>query len=737
MESLALAEPGVRRIVVATDGPIPQLAGKAEVIAAESLGAPLKAMSVYYDALELNTAVKPFVFKRLLTEPGVTSATYLDPDICVYRPLDAVRQGLAEGELVLTPHTTRPLLGEANPNDRDLLRAGTYNLGFASMRNAAKPIALLEWWAERCRYDCRVDLDNGLFTDQKWMDLSPGFVDSVSLIRDPGLNLAYWNIEGRNLVRTQDGWTIDGRPLVFFHFSGFDPNRPRILSKHQNRVSVTPGSPLEGLLADFAAAMLRNGHNETSVIPYAHNRFASGRLVTPAMRRTALAAARADADFSAGLDDACEAWFDAPSPDTIAPGLPDLTRLMDAIWRTAPAAGSFDRSDSESRFAFHRWFADNAEALGVDAASVAAAQRLSAAAEASRTSDATVWRDAPWTGPASGALAWLREPASDGPPRAVAAVLAARQDLRRRFERDPDEAFAWCLGPEAAGGRFALDLLPDAALADLSKDPAPLYAAAKAADTALQVSDLRRRLFGPFGLSEKALWPTSLTAPLRGPWLGPAEGLPAPYIRLFAAIHEARTDLQRLYPLKTALLRLRFLRWLLAGGLAEYGVALEALPANVRNHPVMQLARISVRRRPGPSRTPTVGECAHLVVTERAPANLHLPANSALYVAAAGRFLDSVGHARPAPQRARCVYFLTDPDLVPADAIALHARGVAWARACGVWSPGEAEGRNSHGFSFVDEIWSTRPLADVPRRSMTLDASHPLHAALAELITPP
>ena len=99
--------------------------------------------------------------------------------------------------------------------------------------------------------------------------------------------------------------------------------------------------------------------------------------------------------------------------------------------------------------------------------------------------------------------------------------------------------------------------------------------------------------------------------------------------------------------------------------------------------------------------------------------------------------MDSVGHARPAPQRARCVYFLTDPDLVPADAIALHARGVAWARACGVWSPGEAEGRNSHGFSFVDEIWSTRPLADVPRRSMTLDASHPLHAALAELITPP
>jgi hypothetical protein len=118
MESLAKAEPGVRRVVIATDGPIPHLADRAEVIEAQDLGAPLKSMSVYYDALELNTAVKPFVFKSLLTQPGVTGAVYLDPDIQVFRPLDAVRAGLAEAQLVLTPHVTRPLLGEASPNDR-------------------------------------------------------------------------------------------------------------------------------------------------------------------------------------------------------------------------------------------------------------------------------------------------------------------------------------------------------------------------------------------------------------------------------------------------------------------------------------------------------------------------------------------------------------------------------------------------------------------------------------------
>ena len=737
MESLALAEPGARRIVVATDGPIPQLAARAEVIEAHDLGAPVAAMSVYYDALEFNTAVKPFVFRRLLTQPGVASVTYLDPDIFVYRPLDAVRAGLAEAELVLTPHTTRPLLGAATPNDQDLLRTGTYNLGFAAMRNAERPLALLDWWAERCRFDCRVDLANGLFTDQKWMDLSPGFVNSVALIRDPGLNLAYWNLEGRTLTRSNDGWIVDGRPLVFFHFSGFDPNRPRTLSKHQNRLGVEPGSPLDTLLSDFARAMLKNGHDETSPIPYAHNRFANGRALTTAMRRTALAAARAGEDFSGGLSEAVSDWFDAPAAEAAAPGMPDLTRLMAAIWRDAPAADPFDRETLEGRLGFHRWFADNARALGADDISVAAAHRLVESATQNRTPDPSALRDPPWTGDATSALAWLREPAQAGPPRAVTALLAARDDLRRRFAKDEPALLAWCLGPEAAAGRFAADLLPASVIQSLTDDPAPLFAAGTAADTSQIKTELRRRLFTAFGLGQRAGWPDLLTAPLRRPWLGPADGLPAPFVRLFEAIHRSRSDLQRLFPLRTFVQQVKFLRWLVGGGLAEYGVEFAALPQAVRRHPAMQLTLATVRSRPGPARHRAQGRRAGLVVLERAPVGLGLPIDTVVYSAASGGFADAMGQSIAAPRTVEFVYFLTDPDLVPADVVALHARGVSWRRAYGVWNPDAVEGREGHGFGFVDEIWSTRLLAAAPRPAVVLDAARPLHVALAGLIEPP
>ena len=704
MESLAVAEPGARRVVIATDGPIPALAARAEVIDAATLDVPYAAMSVYYDALELNTAVKPYAFGKFLAEPGVGSVAYLDPDIYVFRPLDAVRQGLAEAQIALTPHTTRPLLGEAMPNDQALLRAGSYNLGFVAARAEPRTRELMAWWADRCRYDCRVDLANGLFTDQKWMDLAPGFVDSAAILRTPTLNLAYWNLEGRTLEKAADGWRIDGEPLGFFHFSGFDPSRPEVLSKHQDRVRVTPGSPLAALLADYAQAMLRNGHAVSRAVPYAHADLPSGRTITGAMRRRALRAARDGEDFSAGVTPALEAWLDAPDPQGAAPGLPDVTRLMDQVWRDTP--GGFDLLTEAGRLGYHQFFAEHAHALGADAIAATAAQALlDAWRSGEREPDPSVWGEAAWRGPASEALAWLREPAAGGPPRAAKALLAARGDLRAKFRGDEAGLIAWCLGAEAAAGRFAPDLLPAALIADLARDPTPLLSAARLAEPG--AGALRRKLSAGFGVAARAGWPAELTEALRAPFLEPAPAQPAPFIRLFLEIWEARVDLQRAFPLRATLERFRFLRWLVGGGLAEYGVEFDALPARVRNHPQLRLARLTVRRRQTTARAQAERRVAELWVVEGGEMAREAASDRLVYDARAGHFLGPAGPVN-APAQVELVRFLSHPDLVPADAVALHARGVRWSRAVGVWDAG-AVNPASVGLSFVDEIWSSGP----------------------------
>lgn len=649
MQSLKAAEPAARRVVIATDGPIPQLEDLAEVIEARELDAPFAAMTVYYGALELNTAVKPYAFRRLLAEAA--SVTYVDPDIYVFRPLEEVRAALAEAELALTPHITRPLHGEANPHDRTILQSGVYNLGFMAARPTEKIKALVDWWAMRCRFDCRVDFAGGLFTDQRWIDLAPGFVDELAILRQPTLNLAYWNLEGRTLARAKDGWTVDGAPLGFFHFSGFDPAHPQVLSKHQDRVQVTPGSPLAGLLKDYAQRLLANGHAQASAIPYAHDRFPSGRPVSKVMRARALAAARSGEGFAEGLSDAVEAWL----------------------------------TDGEL---------------------------------VQRRPDPGVWREAPWRGPAGEALDWLRGETPEGRPRALAALLMARADLRARFLWEQAGLIGWCMGVEAPAGRFACDLIPDAVIAGFGDDREPLQRAASFACP--EAGALNRRLSMEFGLAARGGWPEPLVRVLRRKSLTAADGQPAPMIQLFLDIWRSRPDLQRQFPLRTGVERFRFVRWLLAGGLAEYDVAFDQLPAAIRTHPMVQLARVSIGT-PRPPARPARRPADELWVVEDADEAREAAADRLVYEAANGRFLLR-GGAAAAPSEVALVRFLTEPALVPADAIALHAHGVRWRRAAGQWNAQAiaALDEEDPALSFVDEIWGAdrsdlcRPARSLP-----------------------
>lgn len=591
MASLAVAEPGVRRVVAATDGPIPFADPGIEVLDASTLVPDFAAMCAWYDALELNTAVKPHVFRALLARPETAAAVYLDPDIYVYRPLAEVREALARAPLALTPHLTRPLKGEANPSDHVILTSGAYNLGFMAARDEPQITALLDWWADKLRFDCRVDFAAGLFTDQKWMDLAPGFVSDLALLRTPALNLAYWNLEGRTLERAGQGWRVDGEPLGFFHFSGFDPEHPDLLSKHQDRIRIAPGSALAALCADYGAALLANGHVQARATPYGHNTFPSGRTVTAEQRRRMLKAARAGEDFGGGLTDRAEAWLDAPAGASRQP-----TAAPEGPW----LAGS-------DELALHL---------------------------------ITAW-----------------------PAPAPAALLAARHDLRARFNGDAEGLKAWLIGPEALAGRFDPRFLGEPVTADM---------AVRAARYAF--GDARDPDLAAYGLAGRAGWSPAARPALDGP-VARLAGL-TPFPQLFLRIWEGRTDLQRMFPLTPLRSRFGFLRWLIGGGLAEHGIDAADLPAAVTGHPAWRLARLSARPAlPLPRRPRGQGGCDLLRVVET-----WTPGGDPglVYEAATGRFRTADGQAAAAPAQAGRVRFETHPGLIPADAVALLAQGVTW-----------------------------------------------------------
>ncbi|MEO1310731.1 MAG: glycosyltransferase [Pseudomonadota bacterium] len=358
--SLAAAEPNARRVLFLADAPdgIDAAAEPFEVVAARDVAIPdFEDMAFRYTVMEFNTAIKPFCIKHLWAE-GAERVVYLDPDIQVFAPLTPVREAFDAGaDLALTPHTMQPLADGKQPDDRAILQSGVYNLGFGAFRNAGETRKLVDWWAERLRTDCRVDLEEGLFVDQRFMDMGPAFVRKTAVLRHPGLNVAYWNLASRQVTRDGDGWAVDGKPLIFFHFSGVVPGDRSVFSKHQNRFSATDLGEARALLDGYLESLDREGRAGWSKTPYAYGTFSDGRPIPESVRRVYR---RLHPEPQSDRPPFDPDWALYNRLATDAPGFGQaaaVTELMYDVWRSRPdLQPSFPLTDVGGRQSFASWF---------------------------------------------------------------------------------------------------------------------------------------------------------------------------------------------------------------------------------------------------------------------------------------------------------------------------------------------------------------------------------------------
>lgn len=281
-------------------------------------------MATIYTVVELATAVKPTLMRHLLRETGEAVA-YLDPDIVVFRPLDEIDRMARLEDIVLTPHTTVPLPDDGrHPYEAAFLVCGVFNLGFVAVGPGGGPF--LDWWAGRLARQCLDATPQGLFVDQKWIDLVPCYFRH-HVMRLPEVNVAYWNLPVRRLARSGDGWTVDGRPLVFFHFSGYDPAQPHLLSKYQGpdpRIRLDEHPDLRAICDDYARRLEERGHARLRRTPYGLDVLPGGLRLEPRMRRLyrrALVSAEAAGGppppnpFAEGGEALLVEWLTSPAGD--------------------------------------------------------------------------------------------------------------------------------------------------------------------------------------------------------------------------------------------------------------------------------------------------------------------------------------------------------------------------------------------------------------------------------------
>jgi hypothetical protein len=152
---------------------------------------------------------QPIVCQYLLDQVGVDLVTYLESDSYFFSDPEALLEELGAGSVSLVPHNFSPEFDNSQT-------AGRFCVQFNAFRNDQRARAVLaDWRAANYRYDKSAPSD---YPGQTCIDTWPEKFAGVKIINNPGAGVAPWNVRGYLLASSDGVPTVDGVPVVFYHF---------------------------------------------------------------------------------------------------------------------------------------------------------------------------------------------------------------------------------------------------------------------------------------------------------------------------------------------------------------------------------------------------------------------------------------------------------------------------------------------------------------------------------------
>jgi hypothetical protein len=258
-----------------------------EIVKIDDLGIKnIRGFCFKYSIVELSTAFKPYLLKYLLDSKSIDRIFYIDPDILVMNPLDSLYGTLDNYDMILTPHIDKDYPDDGFlPNDSVIMKHGILNLGFIGLRKCTNVNIFLLWWQRKLYDKCLMDHKKGYFVDQKYIDLALTLFENYKIIKEPGYNVAFWNLHSRLISFDKEQWYCNDELLYFFHFSSYKPENPKIISPYQTRFKFEDNPILFSLYSQYHKLLLTNDYFNTYKWPYSYNYFSNGQRINNLIRR--------------------------------------------------------------------------------------------------------------------------------------------------------------------------------------------------------------------------------------------------------------------------------------------------------------------------------------------------------------------------------------------------------------------------------------------------------------------
>ncbi len=236
--------------------------GDLEIVEVHTIGIEgFSDMCERYDITELNTAVKPYYIDYFFrTYPDMDTVIYFDPDIIIFDTLHTLEDTLSRNSIVLTPHFYTPVFDQFTLTEQQMFVNGIYNLGFLAVKRSKDTEDFLHWWKIKLFSECYMDIEKGMFVDQLWCNMVPLYFGNVFIEKNPGYNMAYWNLHERTIALENGKYLANGVPLVFYHYSGIDIHKADGISRWQNRFDLNNRPDLREIFDSYRSTVQSNDY---------------------------------------------------------------------------------------------------------------------------------------------------------------------------------------------------------------------------------------------------------------------------------------------------------------------------------------------------------------------------------------------------------------------------------------------------------------------------------------------
>jgi hypothetical protein len=229
----------------------------------------IEGMTRRYAPFEMVCALKPFYAAHILEQhTNIRRLIYLDCDMYVFAPFAT----LTDAAITLSPHRTKNTEYLPEPKNYSVIslnRYGVYNAGYFELHNKPEAVAFLEWWKNLMVDTGYEKPDEHLFSDQLWLNLVHSFFDDVYVNKNPGYNVAIWNLIERQVKEVNGTFYVNNEPLVLYHFSKYNMEKPDDMVNYIEPYLTFDNFPvLRSVYQKFREELLEAGYEQYKTIPY-------------------------------------------------------------------------------------------------------------------------------------------------------------------------------------------------------------------------------------------------------------------------------------------------------------------------------------------------------------------------------------------------------------------------------------------------------------------------------------